>query len=87
MWKKGIAASKIIDYRFGVVRRNASYDTLPFYHEYFGPKSIARFGYERVEYILIRGDLQLTHPIFENFKTLRKSNEWTLFVNDKSIQP
>ena len=85
VWKNGIASSKIIDYRFGVVRRNASTDILPFYHEYFDPKSIARFGYERVEYILIRGDLNLSHPIFKNFKQLENTGEWTLFVNEKQL--
>ncbi|HEU5148408.1 MAG TPA: hypothetical protein VFT90_16895, partial [Chryseosolibacter sp.] len=45
VWRNGIAASKIIDYRFGVVRRVAPEAELPFYQEHIAENYALQPGY------------------------------------------
>ena len=71
VWNRGIAASKIIDYRFGVVRRVAPETELPFYHELIGEHYSHQSQYSNVSYLLVRG----TAPV-ENDRNLRDFDVW-----------
>jgi hypothetical protein len=80
VWNQGIAASKIIDYRFGVVRRVAAETEVPFYTEYIGDGYKNITDYANLEYLLVKG-----HPPVSNdanvsgFKEWRKTGDWRLF--------
>lgn len=80
VWNQGIVASKIIDYRFGVVRRVAAESEVPFYTEYIGDGYRKIDEYARLEYLLVKGK-----PLVENdqnvagFSALRKAGDWRLF--------
>lgn len=80
VWNRGIAASKIIDYRFGVVRRVASETDVPFYTEYIGDGYKKIDKYARLEYLLVKGKPGVTRD--ENtlgFSAWRKAGDWQLF--------
>lgn len=83
VWRKGIAASKIIDYRFGVVRRVAPEAELPFYQEHLADNYALQPGYEAVEYLLARG----TAPVAQDqhlkgFSLSRERDPWRLYRKD-----
>ncbi|MEO5602552.1 MAG: hypothetical protein ABIR06_16640 [Cyclobacteriaceae bacterium] len=84
IWNQGIAASKIIDYRFGVVRRVAAESELPFYQELIGENYSYQPQYARVNYLLVRGsapvkpDRNLT-----DFSLLRHSPPWSLYQKNR----
>lgn len=84
VWNQGIAASKIIDYRFGVVRRVANESIVPFYHEYIGEDWGVRPTpqYSNLEYILVRGKGPLEKDIDLNkFKLVKEQGMWQLYHN------
>lgn len=80
VWNRGIVASKIIDYRFGVVRRVAAESEVPFYTEYIGDGYKKITEYARMEYLLVKGkpgvkdDQNVT-----GFSEWRKAGDWRLF--------
>lgn len=85
VWNQGIAASKIIDYRFGVVRRVALESEVPFYVEYIGDGYRPIQEYNNLDYLLVRGKAPvLTDQNVSGFKLLRKSGDWSVYRrNDK----
>ena len=84
VWKRGIAASKIIDYRFGVVRRAKSEAVLPFYHELIGEDYHYQPQYSDVGWLLVRGLAPRTpDPNLQHFRLYRKSGPWSLYENRK----
>ncbi|HEY0744549.1 MAG TPA: hypothetical protein VGD40_23945, partial [Chryseosolibacter sp.] len=56
VWNQGIAASKIIDYRFGVVRRVAAESEVPFYTEYIGDGYKKIREYHDLDFLLVKGE-------------------------------
>ncbi len=82
VWKKGVASSKIIDYRFGIVRRVAPESLVPFYHEYALEEYHEDFKYHDVEYLLSREpETPLTQKYFPAFEKVREQAGWTLYRN------
>jgi hypothetical protein len=80
VWKKGIAASKIIDYRFGVVRRVAPESELPFYEEFIAENFRHQTQYSTVDYLLVRGNAPVKDdPNLREFSLWRRSEPWKLF--------
>jgi hypothetical protein len=82
VWKNGIAASKIIDYRFGVVRRVAPESELPFYHELIGENYSYQPQYRNIDYLLLRG----TAPVpddqnLHGFTLSKVSEPWRIYKN------
>ena len=85
VWRRGIAASKIIDYRFGVVRRVASEAELPFYHEHIAEDYGRQPGYEKVEYLLVRGAAPVKKDVnLRNFLRWREAGVWKLYRNENN---
>lgn len=83
VWQRGIAASKIIDYRFGVVRRAGSETSLPFYHELIGDAFVHEPKYQTVDYLLVRGDAPVkSDPNLANFSLRQRSGGWGLYHNN-----
>ena len=82
VWRKGVVASKIIDYRFGVVRRVPRKDALPFYHELIAEDYRNMSEYDAVDYLLVRGEAPVGgDPNLRSFTLMRRCEPWRLFVN------
>jgi hypothetical protein len=82
IWKRGITASKIIDYRFGVVRRVAAESELPFYEESIGDNYRHQPQYAIVDYLLVRGDAPVEDDLnLQNFSFVREARPWKLYKN------
>jgi hypothetical protein len=80
VWNQGIAASKIIDYRFGVVRRVASELQLPFYNELIGDGYRKLDQYSSLEYLLVRGTAPVTPDVnLAGFSRVKQSGSWQLY--------
>lgn len=80
VWNKGIAASKIIDYRFGVVRRVANESEVPFYTEYIGDGYKEIDDYRQLEYLLVKGKAPVSADVnLSGFTLMRDAGEWRLF--------
>jgi hypothetical protein len=86
VWGKGIVASKIIDYRFGVVRRVASEEIVPFYYEYIGDKYQHMPTYSSQDYLLVRGKSPVDVDLnLQNFTLVRETGVWRLYRNRDSV--
>lgn len=84
VWHKGIAASKIIDYRFGVVRRVASEAELPFYQELIADNYSSQPAYQRLDYLLVRGRAPVKTDVnLKNFSLWREAGPWRLYKKEK----
>jgi hypothetical protein len=80
VWKQGVAASKIIDYRFGVVRRVALESEVPFYNEYVGDGYKTIPNYKTMDYLLVKGDAPVAPDANTvGFELLRKSGHWKIY--------
>jgi hypothetical protein len=83
VWKRGIATTKIIDYRFGVVKRVASESIVPFYDEYVGDHYQHVTTYHAQDYLLVRGTPPIVDdPNIRNSSILRESGVWKLYKNN-----
>jgi hypothetical protein len=56
IWNHGIATTKVIDYRFGSIKRTASKEVLPEYQEWSGTIGLIPKEYENLDYLLLRGE-------------------------------
>lgn len=85
VWKKGVVASKIIDYRFGIVRRVAPESVIPFYHEFIGAEYTPRPRprYNHLEYILVRGTAPDEYDLNrQQFSLANSRGPWKLYRNN-----
>jgi hypothetical protein len=79
VWHRGIATTRIIDFRFGPVRRRASPDALPSYAEWIGRSRRYDGRYAGLEYILWRARHQ--PPDFDGgFRRVRTAGLWALYA-------
>jgi hypothetical protein len=80
VWKNGIVASKIIDYRFGIIRRVAPESEVPFYNEYAQEEYVDEYKYESVQYLLARETQpNITQKHFPTFQELKRADKWVLY--------
>jgi hypothetical protein len=56
VWNHGIATTKVIDYRFGSIKRTASKNILPEYQEWSGTTGLIPDEYKNLDYLLLRGE-------------------------------
>lgn len=76
VWKNGVTTG-LIDYRFGLIKRNVSVDTLPKYIEWLdNDKTNYDEYYKPVDYILVRAKEELK---FNNFIREKKSGAWEVY--------
>lgn len=82
IWNQGIVASKIIDYRFGVVRRAPSGKPIPFYNELIGDQYQYQPQYAEIDYLLVRGKapVESDHNL-HSFTRLKSVHAWSVFYN------
>lgn len=75
VWKRGITTG-LIDYRFGLIKRNVSRDILPQYIEWTERQINYDDYYKPVDYLLIRSN---SAPTYKNFNIIKESGPWKLF--------
>jgi hypothetical protein len=87
VWNKGLAASMIIDYRFGVVRRTEKGERIPVFNEWIGNVYREEPHYDTLlEYQLVRGKASVPQDRnLNNFYSVKQAGEWFLFKNKKQI--
>lgn len=83
VWQRGIVTSKIIDYRFGVVRRVGSEKKIPVYEELIGEYYKPVPAYAALEYILVRGKAPVTDDVnLADFSLVKEIGTWQLYSNN-----
>jgi len=80
VWKNGITTG-LIDYRFGLIKRNVSRDTLPQYIEWSEKQINYDEYYKPVDYLLVKSKEEL---IFNNFIPDKESGRWKLYKSNNS---
>jgi hypothetical protein len=80
VWYNGITAG-LIDYRFGLIKRNVSVDTLPVYKEWIDNSINFDEYYKPVDYLLVKSREDLK---FNNFSPEKESGKWKLYKSNKS---
>lgn len=84
VWHKGTAGSKIIDYRFGIVRRVVPESVLPFYQEYAHEKFLPLMKYDAADYLLAREeDQSITTTYFPAALKIKQTGSWVIYRNNK----
>ena len=76
VWNKQIATTKFIDYRFGSIRRTASFDLLPEYQEWLGEKKRIPERYRSLPYLLLRG---LPDNIPDHAREIATAGTWKIY--------
>ncbi len=88
VWHHGTAGSKIIDYRFGIVRRVVPESVLPFYQEYAHERFVPLMKYDPAEYFLARENGQtLTETFFPAARKVRQAGSWVIYRNHTPSMP
>jgi hypothetical protein len=82
VWRRGIACTKLVDYRFGIVRRRADGESLPRYDEWAGRFDSYDGRYRNLGYLLVRGaPTERALRRLERFRSIYASGKWTLYEN------
>jgi hypothetical protein len=87
VWHKGLAASKMIDYRFGVVTRAERGAEIPFYNEWIGRTYTVEKAYDStLNYLLVRGKAPARPDSnILNTETVRQAGAWGLYKNNRLV--
>ena len=80
VWRCGIATSSIVEYRFGVIRRNVDTDRLPAYYDLIDEGRKADGRYHDVELILTRGSAPPDGGYLTNHTEIKRAGAWALHV-------
>jgi len=82
-WKKGIATTSVIGYRFGAVRRKAKLPILPAYLEWIGKFQKYDGRYSSLDYLIVRGAVPAGRENeTDGFEPLRTAGKWRLLKNN-----
>jgi hypothetical protein len=82
VWRRGIACTKIVDYRFGTVRRRVGIDALPHYLEWVVRYDDYDGTYMKLDYLLVRGTpTEKARRLLEGFRPAAEAGKWTLYEN------
>jgi hypothetical protein len=80
IWNRGLATTKLVDFRFGVVRRRVSTDVLPVYHDWVGPEDPYRGWYAALPAIVVRGTIpEADRAYLDGFEVAASAGAWSLF--------
>jgi hypothetical protein len=85
VWNKGLAATKMIDYRFVVVTRGERGKEIPVYNEWIGRTYTVEKAYDStLSYLLVRGKApaQPDSNIL-NATAVRQAGLWGLYKNNR----
>lgn len=78
VWNNGITTG-IIDYRFGLIKRNISKDEFPVYIEWYESPIDYSDYYKNINYLLVSSK---SIRELKNFRLIKNSGEWYLFENN-----
>jgi hypothetical protein len=78
VWNNGVTTG-LIDYRFGLIKRNVSVDTLPQYKEWIDNTINFDEYYKPVDYLLVKSKEELK---FSNFIRFKESGKWKLLKSN-----
>jgi hypothetical protein len=83
VWNKAPATSKLIDYRFGVVRRGEKGGLIPYYEEWVGEIFQREAVYDStLQYLLVHGHAPVTpDPNLSHFELFRRKGNWSVYRN------
>lgn len=83
VWNKGIASTKIIDYRFGIINRNVSKAILPEHYDWDWKKTdyLESLPYRKVDLILVKGEYPTKDNHLASFSILDQEGPWELYEN------
>ena len=85
IWKQGVATTSIISYRFGIIRRAATQDDLPAYHDILDDESVDRNRYRDMEWLLTRGDPEGGQDGYlVHHRRQRTQGAWSLYAKSSS---
>ncbi len=82
VWNKGLATTKMIDFRFGVVRRGAKGNEIPEFHELMSSKFIDNSAVydDHIDYFIVRGKAPFSpDPNLKNYSMVKQEGEWMLY--------
>jgi len=80
VWRRGIATTKLVDYRFSNVRRKAGGERLPSYIEWPGSLDGYDGRYESADLLLVRGEPRgAAAPAVTGRELLREEGAWKLY--------
>jgi len=84
VWNKGLATTKSIDYRFGVVTRAERGNAIPFYREWIGRDYLHEKKYDTtLRYVVVHGKPPVQPDSNLLNKTLlRQAGAWQLYQNN-----
>lgn len=84
VWRRGVAGTCLIDYRFGTVRRRADLAALPAYNEFLRWHPY-RDEYRAMPYLLVRGPVPPeAAPLLSGFRRVRSKGTWSLWERPRS---
>lgn len=84
IWTRGLVATKIIDYRFGIVRRPTHGQELPYYHELIGENYSYQPQYSAMDYLLVRGIAPVKEDSnLDGFTLWRQAHPWKLYKSSE----
>lgn len=79
VWKKGVAVTGIVGYRFGPVRRAVDLTVLPEYLEWVGSHDRYDGRYAGLDYLLVRGEPKARATgALDGFRAASSAGEWRL---------
>lgn len=86
VWNKGIASTKIIDYRFGIVNRRVNKEVLPEHYDWDWAKSnyLESLPYKKVDLILVKGEYPTKDNHLASFSIIDQEGSWELYENVKN---
>jgi hypothetical protein len=86
VWNQGLATTKIIDFRFGVVRRGERGEEIPYYNEWANlEESNSEQLAEDLDYLLVKsGSSAIADGNYGEFVLQRSRGDWHVFTNASS---
>ncbi|MEJ2004782.1 MAG: hypothetical protein P8X57_07430 [Cyclobacteriaceae bacterium] len=78
VWNHGPASSKIIDYRFGIIRRKINGRPIPRYNEWIGI-AIDTVESSPANYILVHGEGPVKDKNLDGFRQVGQAGNWFLY--------
>lgn len=83
VWNKGIASTKIIDYRFGIINRNVTKEVLPEHYDWSWEQSefLENLPYQNVDLLLVKGEYPTKSKHLNSFFVVEQEGKWELFQN------
>ncbi|MCP4632110.1 MAG: hypothetical protein GY855_04225 [candidate division Zixibacteria bacterium] len=80
IWNKGIAVTKIVDYKYNIIKRRVSKKELPPYVEVLADRPTYDGRYDEMDYLLIRGKVHADIKGRFNFNIpLKSAGRWLLY--------